>query len=143
MKAQQIREDLDTGIVPEKLDCEKGGKIFSRSKDLKFHIKGPQECVCEECGQTFTRALQLKRHNLKEHSKTFPCITCGKCFGYKHHLDRHSHVHDSSAFTCRICHCKIKTKSNFERHMSQQHNGVNPKNYLGTGIVFHISFSSG
>jgi uncharacterized C2H2 Zn-finger protein len=55
-------------LIQEKLDCEKCGKIFTRSKDLKFHIKGCQQCVCEECGQNFTHALQLKRHNLKKHS---------------------------------------------------------------------------
>ena len=129
MKAQQIREDLDTEMVQEKLDCEKCGKNFTRSKDLKFHIKGCQQCVCEECGQNFTHALQLKRHNLKKHSKTFSCKTCGKSFGYKHHLDRHSRVHDSSAFTCKICHTKVKTRSNFIRHMTRQHAGLDPTNY--------------
>ncbi|CAB4031196.1 zinc finger 260-like [Paramuricea clavata] len=90
MKARQTREDLDTEMVQEKLDCEKCGKIVTRSKDPKFHIKGCQQCVCEKCGQKFTHELQLKRHNLKKHSNTFSCKTCGKLFGYKHHLDRHS-----------------------------------------------------
>jgi len=93
-KAQSIRESVDTGIPLDNNTCPTCNKVFTRSKDCKYHRKGCKQCTCETCGLSFNHVDKLERHRKKEHLGTFQCTVCNKTFAEKRNLKRHQSTHN-------------------------------------------------
>ena len=64
--------------------------FFTIYKQFLKHTKHPTVCLCEYCGKTFTRTGDMKRHMRTIHEKTesYTCH-CGEVFKSKRSL--HSH----------------------------------------------------
>ncbi len=52
-------------------------------------------CVCDHCGKEFTRSNNLRRHIKRVHTgeKLFACETCDKSFATADVLKRHKKIH--------------------------------------------------
>jgi uncharacterized Zn-finger protein len=52
-------------------------------------------CVCDHCGKEFTRSDNLRRHIKRVHTgeKLFACETCDKSFATADVLKRHKKIH--------------------------------------------------
>ena len=106
------------------LKCEKCKKVFTRSKDLRFHEKNCKECNCIVCGKTFKDTILLKKH-VKIHNPedTRTCDICNKTFCSRQALGRHKEsVHSkNNSFACNTCEKLFSTKGSLNRHNKNIH----------------------
>ena len=68
--------------------------------------------MCNQCGEEFTRSYDLKRHIRRVHTAERPhvCSTCGKDFKTGDKLRRHEKIHEDKTFECHKCHKKFGRK---------------------------------
>ncbi|KAA8497013.1 Transcription factor hamlet [Porphyridium purpureum] len=75
--------------------CTKCDKVFSRSRDLKRHIRtvheGDQPYACERCLRKFAQLSHLRVHVLGVHEKRrdFQCTSCEATFSVLSNWKRH------------------------------------------------------
>ncbi|EME78249.1 uncharacterized protein MYCFIDRAFT_51582 [Pseudocercospora fijiensis CIRAD86] len=79
-------------------ECDKCGKLFQRSYNLKAHMEThdpereqPHACPYPDCKRRFVRRTDLMRHEQSVHLKTrnFHCPLCFSAFARKDTLRRH------------------------------------------------------
>ena len=68
--------------------------------------------MCNQCGEEFTRSYDLKRHIRRVHTAERPhvCSTCGKGFKTGDKLRRHEKIHEDKTFECHKCRKKFGRK---------------------------------
>ena len=71
----------------------------------------PDHC-CNQCGKVFTRSYDLKRHIRRVHTAERPhvCSSCSKSFATADKLRRHEKIHEEKNFECQKCHKKFSRK---------------------------------
>ena len=110
--------------------CEYCGKIFTRSVNLRDHIRAAHEnkktVKCDECGKSFASRKRVQDHILQSHSKK-TCPHCHKSIHNAFFLKRHlvfDHGMTEGAFFCSLCPKKVFFKQTMlEKHLNSHKDG--------------------
>ena len=123
------KEQAVNVLVPNTaFECIHCGKIFSRNKDMKNHVKHVhdkiREHICEVCAKGFATSSDLNTHR-RTHTgkKNFPCHICGKSFTTKQYLIIHTRQHTGEKpHCCEECGKAFADKSALNCHQEQHQN---------------------
>ena len=128
-KKSEAEPEIPSIAPPSK--CNIFGKSFSRSRDIKIHMKtvheGQKNYNCDSCDKSFTLGSNLKRHFriVHEGQKDYKCVSCEKSFITRSHFKRHfQSVHEGrKEFKCDSCDKSFSRKDSFKRHLKDVHEG--------------------
>lgn len=94
--------------------CKVCGKAFSRTHDMKVHLRihtGIKEFECDICGKPFINKSNM-RMQIHAVLKEFECDVCAKTFSRKFQLRNHCSTHMGiKDFKCDVCGEAFATKS--------------------------------
>ena len=123
------KEQAVNVLVPNTaFECIHCGKIFSRNKDMKNHVKHVhdkiREHICEVCAKGFATSSDLNTHR-RTHTgeKNFPCHICGQSYTTKQYLIIHTRQHTGEKpHCCEQCGKAFADPSALKNHQKQHQN---------------------
>ena len=101
------QENFDSPVY-EDLECDTGGKLFSKAGVLKKYSKVElKDYRCDSCSKSFTtlHSLEVHLHTVHDGYKDYKCEFCGKSFSQAVNLKKHiKGVHeDKKRHKCESC----------------------------------------
>ena len=112
--------------------CDRCGKRFTQSTDVKNHIKRVHEGIktpstCPICLLTFDTESKMRRHKMLEHpaDEKYQCQHCGKNCGNLSTLNIHMRKHEEPQFKCSFCKKMLKSQKSLVIH-EREHTGERP-----------------
>ena len=96
IKDDNLATNVTINIPEENFNiCDSCGNTFTKSGDLKKHIKtiheGQRNYKCDSCGKTFTESGNMHKHirTIHEGQRNYKCDSCGKLFNRTENLKKH------------------------------------------------------
>ncbi|TCD67561.1 hypothetical protein EIP91_012258 [Steccherinum ochraceum] len=130
---EESPDEDSLGHPPRNRICDRCGKVFKRTGDLKRHIRthdAPEDrpWACDHCDKKFVQRTALNTHmNIHTGERPFVCgmIGCDAVFSDPSSRSRHrreAHFNHPS-FKCPLSSCKsvIKRRSAFRKHLRDKH----------------------
>jgi len=102
-------------------------KAFTSKGSLSYHTlihTGERRHACENCGKRFTKSHDLKIHIRRVHSnfRPFSCTKCDKKFATKSQVNVHKLLHCSGeGYVCTLCDKRFTFLSAKNRHIKHDH----------------------
>ena len=116
----------------EKYKCGKCYKVFSRTTELKDHMRrkhveleNSKEHKCNECGKAYKAIEYLRKHISFIHKKSdagrWICELCNKEFAQYGSLYVHKKRHLGKRFPCPSCEKVAKDETELKEHIKNKH----------------------